>query len=188
MIELLVRKHSALHLPDAGDELEEPIRLIGGLTASPRWASLREATRVHTELEFLLAWPPEGVGHIADLPKTENVGQDSILPQTRQIGNPPHDAFIQGFIDCLYQNAAGDWRLVDYKTNRISADTLPGTIEEYEMQMLLYALAVERVLHRPPVEVVLHFLRGNVEHPFPWNAAARRLAVELVDAAMESRL
>ena len=183
-IESLVRRHAELHLPDAGDELAEPIRLIGGLTASPRWTLLREATCVHTELEFLLAWPPD-VGQISNLPKKEDVGPIANLPQPR-IGDLRHNAFIQGFIDCLYQDPAGNWRLVDYKTNRISADTLPGTIEEYEMQMLLYALAVERVLDRPPVEIVLHFLRGNVEHPFPWNAAARRRAVELVDAAMES--
>jgi hypothetical protein len=40
------------------------------------------------------------------------------------------------------------------------------------------------VLQRPPAEIVLHFLRGNVEHQFTWNDTARRRAVELVDAAM----
>ena len=161
-IQSLVRKHAALHLPDTGDELEEPLSLIGGLVTSPRWALLRQARCVHAELEFLLAWPPES----ADT----------------------NGRFIQGFIDCLYQDPAGDWRLLDYKTNRISADNLTSTIEGYEMQMLLYALAVERVLRRPPVEVVLHFLRGNVEHRFAWNDAARRRAVDLVDTALESQL
>jgi ATP-dependent helicase/nuclease subunit A len=156
----LVRKHACVHLPSAGNDLTEPLGLIAGLAATPRWASLRQAKCVHAELEFLLAWPPERAA--ADGP------------------------FIQGFIDCLYQDPAGDWRLLDYKTNRISPESLASTIEGYEMQMLLYALAVERVLRRPPVEVVLHFLRGNVEHQFVWDDAARRRALELVDAALES--
>ncbi len=148
------------HLPEAGNDLSEPLGLIAGLTAAPRWASLRKAKCVHAELEFLLAWPPERAG--------------------------AEGTFIQGFIDCLYEDPAGNWRLLDYKTNRVSAESLSGTISGYEMQMLLYALAVERVLKRPPVEVVLHFLRGNIEHQFAWDDAARRRAVELVDVAMET--
>jgi ATP-dependent helicase/nuclease subunit A len=157
--ESLVCKHACLHLPDAGDDLGEPLRLITGLTAAPRWAALRRAACIHAELEFLLAWPPDGA--LADGP------------------------FIHGFIDCLYQDASGDWRLLDYKTNRISPDNLAGAIETYEMQMLVYALAAERVLGRAPVEIVLHFLRGSIEHQYAWNAAARRRAVELVHAALD---
>ena len=161
-IESLVRKHACIHLPDAGQSLDEPVELITALTATPRWAALRSASRVHAELEFLLAWPP---------------------------GSPAADGpYIQGFIDCLYQDSAGDWRLLDYKTNRASAETLAATVAGYEMQMLVYALAVERVLGRPPVEIVLHFLRGNGEHRFAWNDAARRRAVELVHAAMEQAI
>ena len=52
------------------------------------------------------------------------------------------------------------------------------------MQMLVYALAVERILKRPPAEIVLHFLRGNHEHRFAWDAAARQRVMELVNAAM----
>ncbi len=52
------------------------------------------------------------------------------------------------------------------------------------MQMLVYALAVERILKRSPAEMVLHFLRGNREHCFPWDAGARQRAMELVNSAM----
>ena len=159
-IEGLVRKHAWLHLPDSAQQLDEPIDLIMRLAASPRWASLRAASCLCTELEFLLAWPPGNRGSEA-----------------------PH---IQGFIDCLYQDNAGDWHLVDYKTNRISPETLAGTIESYEMQMLVYALAAERILKRPPVELVLHFLRESREHCFAWDEAARRRAAELVNDAMKS--
>jgi ATP-dependent exoDNAse (exonuclease V) beta subunit len=157
-VEAQVRKHACVHLPDAGRELEEPVGLITALTATPRWASLRAAGRIHPELEFLLAWPPGCA---------EQGG-----------------TYIQGFIDCLYQDAGGEWRLLDYKTNRISAETLPDTVASYEMQMLVYALAAERILKRPPAELVLHFLRGGHEHRFAWSDAARDRAVKLVERAL----
>ena len=157
-IEALVRKHACLHLPESIEQLDEPIDLVVRLAASPRWASLRAASCIHTEIEFLLAWPP---------------------------GNPEAEApYIQGFIDCLYQDGDG-WHLLDYKTNRVSAESLASTVANYEMQMLVYALAVERVLKRPPVELVLHFLRAGFEHRFAWDAAARQRAEELVNGAMK---
>ncbi len=173
VIESLVRKHASIHLPSAVDGIDEATSMIAGLTQTPRWAAVRGASQTHAELEFLLAWPPDGA-----------VGQVSNLPGNRQIGNLPHGPFIQGFIDCLYQDSAGDWRLLDYKTNRISPQTISATVAGYQMQMLIYALAVERVLKRPPVEIVLHFLRGNVEHQFAWDDAARQRAVELVNAGL----
>ncbi len=159
-IESLVRKHAWLHLPEATQGLEEPIEWIAGLVASPRWAALRAASCVYTELEFLLAWPPGS--------------------------RDPDAPSIQGFIDCLYQDSGGGWHLLDYKTNRVSPETLAGTVESYEMQMLLYALAVERILQRPPAEIVLHFLRQNQEHCFAWDSAARQRVTDLVNDAIRS--
>jgi ATP-dependent helicase/nuclease subunit A len=170
-IESLARKHAVLHLPNDKGEVDEAVGLIAGLTQSRRWASVRAASRMHSELEFLLSWPPD-------------VEQVAKLPEAQQTGNMSDGPFIQGFIDCLYQDTTGDWRLLDYKTNRISPQTISATVEGYEMQMLVYALAAERVLKRPPVEIVLHFLRGNVEHQFSWNEAARQRAVELVNAGL----
>jgi hypothetical protein len=54
----------------------------------------------------------------------------------------------------------------------------------YEMQMLVYGLAAERLLGEPPRELALCFLRPGVEHCFTWDAAARARAVEMVDRAM----
>jgi ATP-dependent helicase/nuclease subunit A len=159
-IEAMVRKHAWRHLPEATDELDEPIDLIAGLASSPRWVALRTASCVYTEIEFLLAWPP---------------------------GNADAEApYIQGFIDCLYQDSTGGWHLLDYKTNRVSPETLASTVASYEMQMLVYALAVERILKQPPAEIVLCFLRGNQEHRFVWDASARQRVLDLVNRAMEA--
>ena len=82
--------------------------MIGRFLASPRAAEIAAAKEVYRELEFLLAWPP-------DADRKRRAGR------TR---------YLQGFIDCLYRDAAGRWRLIDYKTNRVTADTLAATAAE----------------------------------------------------------
>jgi ATP-dependent exoDNAse (exonuclease V) beta subunit len=138
--------------------LQVPLDLIGRFLTSPRAAQIAAAAEVHTELEFLLRWPPDG--------------DDS------------DGRYLQGFIDCLYRDAAGGWHLVDYKTNRVAAERVAEEAAAYEMQMLVYALAVERITKSPPVELALCFLRPGVEHHFPWDAAARQRAIALVEQAM----
>jgi ATP-dependent helicase/nuclease subunit A len=157
-IAALVRRHAQRHLPESDGELAEPIDMVRRFLASPRAAALAAAPQVHTELEFLLAWPP---------------GQKQ-----------PAGRYLQGFIDCLYQDSAGQWHLVDYKTNRVAAGGLGAVAAGYEMQMLVYALAIERILKQPPADLTLCFLRPDLEYHFAWDDAARRRAVELVDRAI----
>ena len=124
-------------------------------------------------------------------------GKRSLPPRKRfqEVGIPvglaarrssnPGGRYLQGFIDCLYRDAGGRWRLIDYKTNRgVTAETLAAKAAPYEMQMLVYALAAETILKSPPVELALCFLRPGLEHHFAWNAAARRRVVELVNQAL----
>ena len=156
----LVRRHAEEHLADAEHDLAEPIDMIERFLASPRAAQIAAAETTYRELEFLLAWPPEGD---AD--------------QTR-------GRCLKGFIDCLYCDAAGQWRLIDYKTNRVTPETLATVAAQYESQMLLYALAAEQILKRPPTELVLCFLRPGLEHRFHWDAASRQRVAGLVDRAI----
>lgn len=139
-------------LTNAGRIVDEATILLETFRKSDRWTRIAAAKTVRRELEFLLAWPPAG---------------------------PASDGrHIRGYFDCIYQDAAGGWHLVDYKTNtRPNADA-------YEMQMLLYALAFERAVGQPPVEVALHFLRPGVEHKFDWSDAARARAIDLVNDAI----
>jgi len=113
---------------------------------------------VHRELEFLLAWPPG----------TEE----------------PEPRYLQGYIDCLYRDAAGRWVVLDYKTNRVTASSVGAVAAGYEMQMLLYALAVERILGEPPADLVLHFLRLGAEHHFAWDAATRGRVEKLMNQSL----
>jgi ATP-dependent helicase/nuclease subunit A len=158
----LVRRHAPRHLAATagGDDgrLDEPMAWITRLLASPRGAALATAAESYRELEFLLAWPP---------------------------GRPdPAGTCLQGFIDCLYRDASGGWHVIDYKTNRVAAGQLAAAAADYEMQMLVYGMAVEGILGRGPQELALCFLRPGLEYRFPWDAAARQRALVLVDEAM----
>ena len=166
--------------PGSVDPLEEPIDLIRRFLASDRAAEMAAAAELHAELEFLLPWPP------GDAASGATAGSSSSACEPGDADRGPDPRYLQGFIDCLYRDAAGDWHLVDYKTNRASAETLAGVAAGYEMQMLLYALATEQILGRPPVELVLCFLRPGLEHRFAWDDAARQRVRALVDGAIAS--
>ncbi len=161
----LVRRHAPRHLANGGGDdgnsdggLDEPIAWIQRLLASPRGAALAAAAESYRELEFLLAWPP---------------------------GRPdPAGTCLQGFIDCLYRDASGGWHVIDYKTNRVAAGQLAAAAADYEMQMLVYGMAVEGILGRPPEELTLCFLRPGLEYQFAWDAASRQRAMALVEEAM----
>ncbi len=154
----IIRCHAALHLAQAEVDVDKAIDMIGRFLASPRAAQIAAAREVHRELEFLLAWPP-------DDPR-------------------PGGRYLQGFIDCLYRDPAGGWRIIDYKTNNITAQTLEQEAAKYEMQMLVYALAAEKILKKPPAELALCFLRPGLEYRFDWNDNARKRVVEMVERCL----
>jgi ATP-dependent helicase/nuclease subunit A len=134
-------------------------QMVERFMASSRWQQIAAAAVLHRELEFLLAWPPDH----------DNNGDGR---------------FLQGYIDCLYQDAGGKWRLVDYKTNDLSASASAVAANRYEMQMFVYAMAAERALGKPPAELVVHFLRPGVEHILAWDKDARRRGIALVNEAL----
>ncbi len=154
----LVRRHAERKLPLSADELKEPIDMVRRFLASPRAGRIAAAKQVYAELEFLLAWPPDG--------------------------QRPAQKYLQGFIDCIYRDADGQWHLLDYKTNRVTPATIDAVAAKYEMQMLVYALAVEQILGRRPVELTLSFLRPGLEYQFTFNDSTRRRVVEMVNQAL----
>ena len=127
---------------------------------SPRAGELAAAELVRREVEFVLPWPPDEA--------------------------TSHGRYLHGYLDCLYRDAQGGWRLVDYKTNRVPASGVPHTAAAYELQMLVYSLACERALGVPLEECVLALLHPGLEHRFAWDAAARRRGVDRVSAAIEA--
>ncbi|MEK6237176.1 MAG: PD-(D/E)XK nuclease family protein, partial [Planctomycetales bacterium] len=139
---------------------EEAQRLVRKFLDSPRAMELRGATQTLREAEFLLSWPP-GAPRSSD------------------------GLYFRGCLDCLYQDAEGTWRLLDYKTDRVEPGAMDAVAEQYQMQLHLYGLAAERTLKEPFEEAVLHFLRTGDEYVIPWNDQARRRAADLVNEALD---
>jgi ATP-dependent helicase/nuclease subunit A len=160
-----ITESSATNVEDHAEVAEET---ISQFLKSARARELAQARAVHRELEFLLAWPP----------------RDTIGSPSPTLDGANTKRYLQGFIDCLYQDAQGKWHLLDYKTNRISAENVTAAADQYEMQLGVYALAVEQILGQPPVELIVHFLRPAAEHRFAWDAAMRRRTIEQVNQGM----
>ncbi len=145
------------HLPDRPAEVAEAVAMVERFAVSQRAGELAAAQACHAEVEFLLAWPPERLFI---------------------------EASLAGFIDRLYQDAAGNWHVLDFKTNRVSGSDVAREAAAYEMQMFVYGLATERILGAPPASLRLHFLRNGAEHAFAWDARARNRVVSLVGRAI----
>ena len=104
-------------------------KLVAEFLNSDIATSLASAQAVYREVEFLLPWPEAG------------------------------DAYLSGFIDCLFQDAAGSWHLLDYKTNEVASAGVPQLAEHYKMQMYVYGLACKSSLGVEPGHRLLYFLR-----------------------------
>jgi ATP-dependent helicase/nuclease subunit A len=158
-IAAIVKRHAAKHVGDDQAAVGQAVEMLERFFASERAKQIAAARRTYRELEFLLAWPPDG--------------------------NAREGKYFHGYIDLLYQDAAEGWHVLDFKTNLVLDENVGGVAANYELQMLVYALAVEKIMKSAPRELVLHFLRTGCERPFCWNEASQKRVVELVNEAMK---
>ncbi|REJ67001.1 MAG: hypothetical protein DWQ31_12695 [Planctomycetota bacterium] len=157
LVAVVDRAAATLAIPP-GVVREEALALVSGFLLSEPAAAIAAAAEVHQELEFLLDWPAEA-----------RAGERSRL---------------RGFIDCLYRDADGDWHIVDYKTNRTTAESVDQVAASYRPQMLLYGLAAERALGVAPASLTLWFLRPGVGHDVPYNEETRRELEAFLERSM----
>ncbi|HUS91878.1 MAG TPA: UvrD-helicase domain-containing protein [Phycisphaerae bacterium] len=75
-------------------------------------------------------------------------------------------AVLRGQIDLIFQDAAGAWHVVDYKSDRVDDRTLPLHAAGYELQVLIYAAAAARHVGVRPAEAELYFLRPGASRSF----------------------
>jgi ATP-dependent exoDNAse (exonuclease V) beta subunit len=68
---------------------------------------------------------------------------------------------VRGSIDLWFEDPDG-LVVVDYKTDLVTPSDVPERAAEYEAQLSLYALALEKALGQRPAWGVLHFLRPDV--------------------------
>ena len=100
-------------------------------------------------------------------------------------------AVLRGQIDLLYQDAAGNWRIVDYKSDRVAAAEIETHAGRYELQMLAYAVAAARHVGRPPAGATLYFLRPGACCELPLGsdavASAERRIADLAGRVIKAR-
>ena len=77
---------------------------------------------------------------------------------------------IRGTMDLLFQDADGDWEVVDYKTSAPPDADDPAAGESYGLQLGLYALAAGRALGQPVTGMGLCFLRDGSYQRHPVTA------------------
>jgi ATP-dependent exoDNAse (exonuclease V) beta subunit len=116
-----------------GDELRHDAEAcLSTYLESPVRREIAAARHVHREVEFYLPWP-QGSG-------------------------PPR--VITGKLDCVWQSVDDQWTIIDYKTGRIPrGKSAADVLDEYEMQLAIYSLAVERLTGRWPEHADLLLLR-----------------------------
>jgi len=166
------------------------VKCVENVIRSPLGAELAAARQIHREIDFLLTFPPLRKGGW-DQPRSEIQGQTSIATDSPDAGGsavpPLHKGgvtsqvatapfIISGTIDCLFESADGQWKIVDYKTGIRDAKTPAAELlADYEIQLGLYGLAVEQLVHRLPDRIELVFVRQGVER-VAFDPTAERLS------------
>ena len=72
------------------------------------------------------------------------------------------EMLLQGVADCVFATESG-LTVVDFKTDRVTADEVPQRAEVYRLQLDAYAGALSRILERPVTERILYFFACDEE-------------------------
>jgi RecB family exonuclease len=96
------------------------------------------------------------------------------------------DVVLRGQIDLWFEES-GEQVIVDYKTDDVTAEEAPSRARIHELQLQLYAVAVQRFTGRPPDRAVLYFLRPNLAVAVGVSPAALPRAVGMVRAFRDAQ-
>jgi len=71
-------------------------------------------------------------------------------------------ATLRGQIDLIIRRRDDSLLVVDYKTSRIEAERVEETTRDYELQLRIYALAIQEIFGRLPAGAFLYFLHPDL--------------------------
>ena len=133
---------------------------------SPLAVELAQAKTIHREIEFLLPW----------------AGRAS-----RAGGSSNSGPLIAGIIDLLIETPNG-WQVLDYKTGEFPRATpVDQLLAPYELQLGLYAFAVEQWFGAAPCELSLITFRPEVHRiSLPWSQSRWQQIRQRIDRAFDS--
>ncbi|TVR22012.1 MAG: hypothetical protein EA396_06875 [Anaerolineaceae bacterium] len=95
------------------------------------------------------------------------------------------DYIIHGVIDVVYQTAAGDWVVADYKTGVVRGGDYRRHARRYHLQLGIYASALAAQLGEEPSALV-HYIRGGKDQPVTISREAWREA--LADTPLDENI
>ncbi|MFN0053924.1 MAG: UvrD-helicase domain-containing protein [Planctomycetales bacterium] len=164
----LVARASAGFANVSPEVTREAVACVETFFGSPLAAEMAGARHCAREIEFCLPWTL----------KSAAAGER---------GAPPRVRTITGKLDVLLQGADGNWSVVDYKTGRLPPGNGPqAMLLDYEMQLAIYALAVERLTGTFPVRAELVLLRDEARRVgFDPLQADWTLLKDRIDRALE---
>ena len=130
--------------PEQADAVD--VRKITRFFASETGKRIMRAQSVKREFKFSLMYPASQIYPIARLdtedgPSTD-AGGDKIM--------------FQGVIDCFFEEE-GELVVVDFKTDRVTPDSLEEKIAQYTPQLNAYAGAIERITEKKVKERTIYF-------------------------------
>ncbi|ANE48940.1 ATP-dependent helicase [Paenibacillus swuensis] len=83
-----------------------------------------------------------------------------VYPDAIDTSSANENILIQGVIDCVFEKEDGGLVLLDYKTDSLHGGDGQAASERYQVQLDLYAEAVEQIWKRPVTEMYLFFFDG----------------------------
>ncbi len=116
------------------EAVEKNAAWIEGFLTTPLYERIKNAVRVLKEQPFNLQVRSDSIGF---------EGEESMM--------------VQGILDLAFLE--DEWVLVDYKTDRVTKNTLAQTAQGYAVQLDLYARALAEITGIPVKEKYLYFLR-----------------------------
>ena len=154
----LIERHAAEHVGDDRAAIAQATEMLERFLNSDRAKEIAAAKQVYRELEFLLAWPPEGDrARRTIFPRFHRL---ALSRRRRRLAYP------------RFQNQrchGGEYRRSGRELRNANAGLCLGGRKDIKM---------------PPAGMVLHFLRTGWEKAFPWDDAARKRLVEMVQAVL----
>ncbi|MFQ5715231.1 MAG: UvrD-helicase domain-containing protein [Candidatus Scalinduaceae bacterium] len=128
----------------------------------------KKTLREHIKREFDASGfdtDPSRINLVADWVNAfykSNVGKEAVSSKSQKRETSfifkYQDNLIRGQIDLFYFNNKGLIKIIDYKANDITPGEIPEKVKYYELQMQLYAKALEAIYGRKVAETILYFL------------------------------
>ena len=99
------------------------------------------------------------------------------IPVAARVGNAPDSVVLEGIIDLLYEDDAGNLVILDYKSDRVDdAAAISAKMDNYKWQGAAYAAAIERAAGQTVKAVQFLFIRADaVQTVDDWRELAQQI-------------